>query len=324
MLVRWALPWEAFTQHYQADYLLDDEEYSALPIVKTLVLNRHGGKTLRLPLTMPDYPGAHLAYLHYDVFASASEYPKHEYGQSWSPHTVCVPVGLMFNDALYDPRLLKGSEKTTALLERLRAEGKRILVVLTDSTFWWADGSYGMPRQHDSLRIIKIALDVAGTRDDLVVLVKPKGSGLFLRHPPYSDVLAPAQQLGKAYVLTPQDGYGATDDYAVALQFVLPYATVCLSTVGSAVYETLAAGVPVFALADPLSYPFRTSLAQRLSGIVVFTDERKLRHELQQVLDTGKWTLLGWEEILPLADPFRDGQAIERLRAIVLGNGRVP
>lgn len=316
MLVGSSLPWEAFMQHYRVDCLIDDEEFSPLHIVKTMILNRYGGRTLRLPHSMIDTPGSLLSYLHYDVFASPSEYPRLDYSSSWSAHTACVPVGQMFNDSLSDPRLQSGSEKAKTLLERLRTEGKQVLVVLTDSTFWWADNATGLPRQHDSFRIIRIALDIARERDDLVVLVKPKGGKVsFLKHPPYSDVLAPARDAGKAYVLTPEDGYGATDDYAVALQFVLPYATVCLCMSGSAVYESLAAGVPVFAL--PYSPSHRTSLTERLREIVVFNDEGRLRQEIEQVLDSGKWSPP--EEIVNLVDPFRDGRAIERLRAIVLG-----
>jgi hypothetical protein len=289
------------------DYLLDDEEYSALDIVKTIVLNRYGSRTLRLPYVMADYPGLGLSYLHYDFFASASEYAKRDYGQSWSLHTMCVPVGQMFNDALYHPGLLRESERTRALLERLRGEGKGILLVLIDSTFWWADSSHGLPRQYESLRLIQITLDVAQGRDNLVVLVKPKGNAFpFLKHSPYSEVLTLPRQLGKAYVLTPEDGYGATDDEAVALQFVLPYATACLCPVGSAVYESLAAGIPVFALAYSISH--RTALTDRLDGSVIFHDELKLRYEIDQFLDSRKWNPPALEEILNLADPFRDGQ----------------
>ncbi len=75
-------------------WVLDNIEYSHLPILKSLVFRKFGAKTARWQISQVDSHGSGLSYMTYDAWLAGGPYQENTYGRSWAPGCKTVPVGL--------------------------------------------------------------------------------------------------------------------------------------------------------------------------------------------------------------------------------------
>ena len=292
--VAWrSIDWECLFTAIGVDVVVDVEEQNALHAIKTCVVGRRGGRTLRLPHTQPDTPGSHTAFWMYHVIAVSSEYLQREYGATWWPAARIVPVGLMFNA----PSAGSGA----GWLETVRARGP-ILALFTGS-------EVGLQRRiHDELAAVTAR--ILRMRPETQLVIKPKPSHTrFISEGAFHDVLLPFVERGRVTVMDPGSNWGNAQD-------LLRAATVSLTYGGSVVGEALALGAPM--VVYPVLPAHETGWVRAVRDRVIFESSERVVAQVAELLDRGGRQSIDDTIRTVYCDPFRDGRALERLTELCL------
>jgi hypothetical protein len=303
-VIRSSVDFEILLQHVRIGTLTSIVEYATSHIVRTLVLNRYGGRTLRLPHSQLDCPGVVSAYLHYDLFCSSGGYLPAAWGESWSPRTRREAVGLMFNEGNGAAPQSEAAEGAEQLIKTLEREGRRLLTVFTGSNTGW-DLAEEMDWQ-----TLAFVLKLCRQRDDLVVVIKPKFSHeSFLEAPRFRALLDPYRGTGRVHFLHRRWGMECTSTYA------LKHSVACVAAHGSVVAEALAEGVPVFVPPFP---EHKTPWVEQLLGTVFFESFQDFEAALEASVDGALPRSADLQLMRKWFDPYCDGRAIERMKELVL------
>lgn len=306
-LVVSSVDFEILLRHVRLGTLTSVVEYHPSHIIRTLVLNRYGGRTMRIPHSQLDSPGAVSAYLHYDMVCSSGTYLPTAWGKTWSPHTRWESVGLMFNQVVATPSASGDSERARELIAGLLAKGKRLVSILTGS-----NGGWSLAEEMD-WRVIAAVLDSCARRDDLVIVIKPKGDQEgYLELPRFRALLDPHRLAGRVHYLHGRWGTECTAHY------VMKHSTLCVAAHGSVVVEAMVLGVPVLVPPFP---EHKTPWVQRFLGSTFFDEFSDFQMALQAALE-GAPAPVDPKLVREWFDPFCDGRAVERMRAVVLALNR--
>jgi hypothetical protein len=292
--VAWrSIDWECLFSAIRVDVVADVEEQNALHAIKTCVVGRRGGRTLRLPHTQPDTPGSHTAFWMYHVIAVSSEYLHREYGATWWPAARIVPVGLIFN--------APSADSGAAWLETVRARGP-VLALFTGS-------EVGLQRRiHDELAAV--VARILATRPETQLVIKPKPSHTrFISEGAFHEALLPFVQRGRVTVMDPQSNWCSAQD-------LLRAATVSLTYGGSVVAEALALGAPM--VVYPVVPAHETGWVRAVRDRVIFESSERVVSHVAELLDRGGREMVDDAIRAVYCDPFRDGRALERLTDLCL------
>lgn len=311
-LITGEFDFEVLLQYVRIGVLASIVEHSASHIVRTLILNCHGGRTIRLPHSQMDYPGAALAYLHYNVFCSSGEYLPTVWSSSWSPKTQAQSVGQMFNYPEDAPRNFAASDGADRLLAALRQSRRRLVTVFTGNP----QSSIYSTMAYMDRDPVALVLECCAKMDDVVILIKLKpGHPEFVDQPEVLELLDPHLASGRVHLLHQRWG---TDCSA---QFAIRHSTACVAAGGSVVVEALCLGVPILV---PLVIPRHiTPFVRRFMGTVFFDDPKEFQRALRATLLGEPWPRPDTSFVREWFDPFCDGRAVDRIRDLVLSlNGQ--
>jgi len=304
-----ATAFRVLLQHVGIGVLTSVVEYDPMHVIKTLLLNRDGGAQVRLPHSHMDYPGAALAYLHYDIFWSAGEYLPTMWGGSWSPHTRAMSVGLLFGH-MAEGSAENASPGALALVSRLRSEGRRVVTVFTSSN---AEATYAPQANSDiDFQMLTLTLNGCARLDDVVVLIKPKlGHDAFLDTPRFQELLGPHIAAGRVHLVHPRWSTGCAAGY------LLHRSEVNVAYGGSVVIEALLAAVPV--IVPLVGATHMTPFVRKFLGTVFFEDDTEFQEAFRALLDGKRASSFDVGVVREWFDPFEDRGAIQRMRDAVAG-----
>jgi hypothetical protein len=295
--------WEVLLQHVSLRVLCSIEEHSPPHVVETMVLNRHGGRTVWLPHTQLLRGGYPTAYFHYDVMCAGGAFLHEAYGSTWSSGISVRPVGLASNDDAALPAERLAAPKVIEFIRTLA--GRPIVAVFP--------GSYVAGRSTARYaHFLEALVSILRARPDAHVVIKPKGPRQvdFLYEEPLHDIIHGAMTEGQLTILNPKNGE------ACSAQYLAREATVVLSTtgwnapIGSAWVEALMLGKPSFAY-NPGPF-YELPLLDEFYGSLIFDREDKLAQMVVDVLDRG-WSFPLTERQRRLFDPFCDHRAVDRI-----------
>jgi hypothetical protein len=290
----------------KVDSYLDSAEYNPIHNIKGILFRRFGtGALVRLPHSQIDTRGSSLSFLGYDVFYSSGPYQYDEYGDTWSPRTQKFITGAFRNDDYFM------STETIApniqeVVDRALKGGKKIIALFGTSS---VEGLKGPTND-----VLQVLLELVLQRDDIFLLVKPKGKGrddwmgpLLRSFGYYSGHLD-----GKVYVVD----YSETDIEICPSGWVVRKMSFGVSFGGSIAIEALSAGKTSL-----LYYPVskRTRYEKELSRRgMIFSTVSDFETGLHALLDKVQLPKSDYAWFQEQFDPYGDDQALARFLSAIL------
>lgn len=309
------ITWEILLQYYRFGLIWnnEDREGDGTDTIMTIVANRYGQKTMLIPHFFLLRNGAVSAYFHYNLLAASGQFLKEAYEHTWSRQMEVRSIGMATNDQMKHPDKDLAAPKTIELIKSLKSKGRLIAVF---------PGSYQGGRHSEDryLKLIRACKRVLEERRDTYVLIKPKVKANYykaadlLYQDPFNQEIKGLIDSQRLFILDPRSGYTCTANY------LAKEVDINLSMAGdgypitSVWAEALMLDRPSFAYNPPF---IRLPLLDEFNGRLILAEEQELIKVILEALE-GRWTQPGTDRLKYLFDPFCDGQAISRIREIML------